>query len=58
MTTTFEDFQKYGRENMDLALKSLGSVSKGFQAIAVEVADYSKKSFEDNSALVEKLVGV
>lgn len=56
-TTTFEDFQKYGRENMDLALKSFGSVSKGFQAIAVEVADYSKKSFEDNSALVEKLVG-
>lgn len=58
MTTTFEDFQKYGRENVDLALKSFGSVSKGFQAIAVEVADYSKKSFEDNSALVEKLVGV
>ncbi|MFC3692978.1 phasin family protein [Chenggangzhangella methanolivorans] len=56
-TTTFEDFQKYGRENMDLALKSFGSVSKGFQAIAVEVADYSKKSFEDNSALVEKLAG-
>lgn len=58
MTTTFEDFQKYGRENVDLALKSFGSVSKGFQAIAGEVADYTKKSFEDNSALVEKLVGV
>ncbi|RXF75108.1 phasin family protein [Hansschlegelia zhihuaiae] len=57
MTTTFEDVQKFGRENMDLTLKSLGSVSKGFQAIAVEVADYSKKTFEDNSALVEKLLG-
>jgi hypothetical protein len=56
-TTTFEDVQKFGRENMDLTLKSLGSVSKGFQAIAVEVADYSKKAFEDNSALVEKLLG-
>ena len=57
MTTTFEDVQKFGRENMDLALKSFGSVSKGLQAIAVEVADYSKKSFEDGSAHVEKLIG-
>jgi phasin family protein len=56
-TTNFEDVQKFGRENMDLALKSFGSVSKGFQAIAVEMADYSKKAFEDNSALVEKLIG-
>lgn len=54
---TIEDAQKMGRENMDLALKSFGSVSKGMQAVAVEVADYSKKSFEDGSALVEKLVG-
>lgn len=57
-TTNFDDVQKFGRENMDVALKSFGSVSKGFQAIAVEVADYSKKTFEDNSALVEKLIGV
>ncbi|MFL1874819.1 phasin family protein [Hansschlegelia beijingensis] len=54
-TNTFEDAQKYGRENMDLALKSFGAVSKGLQAIAVEVADYSKKAFEDSSALVEKI---
>ncbi|MBB3972128.1 phasin family protein [Hansschlegelia beijingensis] len=54
-TNTFEDAQKYGRENMDLALKSFGAVSKGLQAIAVEVADYSKKAFEDGTALVEKI---
>ena len=54
----FEDVQKLSRENVDAALKSFGVVSKGFQAIAVEVADYSKKSFEDSSALVEKLLGV
>ncbi len=60
MTTTtpsFDDVQKFGRENVDLALKSFGSVSKGLQAIAVEVADYSKKSFEDGSALFEKVLG-
>jgi hypothetical protein len=57
MTTTFDDVQKLGRDNVDVALKSFGSMSKGFQAIAVEVADYSKKAFEDNSALIEKLLG-
>ncbi|GLK80790.1 phasin family protein [Methylopila turkensis] len=58
MTATFEDAQKYSKENVDLALKSFGTMSKGFQAIAVEVADYSKKSFEDSAAHVEKLLGV
>ncbi|MFD1701523.1 phasin family protein [Methylopila henanensis] len=58
MTATFEDAQKFSKENVDLALKSFGAVSKGFQAIAVEVADYSKKSFEDGAAHVEKLLGV
>lgn len=58
MTATFEDAQKLGKDNLDLAAKSFGAVSKGFQAIAVEVADYSKKSFEDGSAHVEKLLGV
>ena len=38
-------------------MKSFGTVSKGLQAIAVEMADYSKKSFEDSSATVEKLFG-
>ena len=57
-TVQFDDVQKLSRENVDAALKSFGVVSKGFQAIAVEVADYSKKSFEDSSALVEKLLGV
>ncbi|WP_020178754.1 phasin family protein [Methylopila sp. M107] len=56
-TPSFDDIQKIGRENVDQALKSFGTVSKGLQAIAVEVADYSKKSFEDSSALVEKLLG-
>jgi hypothetical protein len=53
----FEDVQKLSKDNMDLAMKSLGTVSKSFQAIAVEVADYSKKSFEEGSATLEKLLG-
>ena len=53
----FEDFQKLGKDNMDIALKSFGAASKGFQAIATEVADYSKKSFEDSNAAFEKMIG-
>lgn len=55
MTIQFEDIQKLGKENVDLALKSFSALSKGMQAIAVEVADYSKASFEDNAATFEKL---
>ena len=39
-------------------MKSAESLSKGAQAIATEVADYSKKAFEDGSAMLEKLFGV
>ncbi len=58
MVKNFEDLQQVGKENMDSALKSWGALSKGAQAIAVEVADYSKKSVEDGTAALEKLFGV
>ena len=57
MLKNFEDFQKLGKDNVDVAMKQFGSVSKGWQAIATEFADYSKKSFEDGSAALEKLFG-
>jgi hypothetical protein len=53
----FEDIQKLGKDNFEVAIKSFGALSKGMQAIAVEVADYSKKSFEDGSSTFEKLIG-
>ncbi|WP_150496958.1 phasin family protein [Roseibium aquae] len=56
MLNNIEDMQKLGKDNMDMAMESFGSVTKGMQAIAAEVADYQKKSFEDGSAAVEKLV--
>ncbi len=57
MINGFEDIQKAGKENVDAAMKSLGVVSKGVQAIAAEMTDYSKKSFEDGSAALEQLMG-
>lgn len=53
-----DEVQKVTKDGFDNAVKSFGVVSKGVQAIAVEVADYSKKSFEHSSATVEKLMGV
>jgi len=57
MIRNFEDMQKISKDGMDVTLKSMGAVSKGWQAIAVEMADYSKKSFEEGTAVVEKLLG-
>ncbi|MBX9828132.1 MAG: phasin family protein [Xanthobacteraceae bacterium] len=53
----FEDMQKMGKDSMDATMKSFGSLSKASQAIAAELADYSKKSFEDGTKVLEKLLG-
>ncbi len=57
MVKTFEDIQKLGKDNVDATMKSFGAVSKGSQAIAAEFADFSKKSFEDGSKVLEKMLG-
>ena len=57
MVKTFEDVQKFSKDNVDATMKSFGAMSKGTQAIAAEVVDYSKKSFEDGTKVVEKLFG-
>lgn len=53
----FEEFQKIGKANLDMAFRSLGEASKGFQAIATEVTDYSRHTFEEGAAAFEKLAG-
>lgn len=57
MIKNFDDIQKFSKDNMDATMKSLGAFSKTSQAIAAEVADYSKKSFEDGTKVMEKLLG-
>jgi hypothetical protein len=52
----FDQIQKLGKDNADAALKTFGAVSKGAQTIAVESADFAKKSFEQGTAVIEKLV--
>jgi hypothetical protein len=58
MVKNFEDLQQVSKENMDSAMKCWGAVSKSTQAIAVEMADYSKKAFEEGTAALEKMFGV
>src|SRR5215831_8718401 len=57
MVSNIDDMQQFGRDNMDAAMKSFGALSKSVQAIAVEMADYSKKVFEQGTAAAEKLIG-
>ena len=57
MIKNFDDVQKLSKDNVDATMKSFGAFSKTSQAIAAEFADYSKKSFEDGTKVVEKLFG-
>ena len=52
-----DQMQKMSKDSMDMAMASFGTWSKNAQAIATEVADYSKKSFEGSAAAWEKLIG-
>jgi phasin family protein len=53
-----DNLQKLGKDNVETALKTLGAVSKGTQAIAVEAADFAKKSLDQSTAAMERLAGV
>ena len=53
MAKNIDEIQK---ENMDAAMKSFGAMSKAFQAIVAEFANYSKRSLEDHTAATEKLM--
>ena len=52
-----DQMNKFGQDSMGMALNSFGAWTKNVQAIASEVADYSKKAFEDSAAAWEKLIG-
>jgi hypothetical protein len=51
----FEDMQKMSQGNVDVAMKMFGDWNKGVQAIAAEMTDYTKRSFEEGTQTFEKL---
>ncbi|PDT01927.1 phasin family protein [Rhizobium chutanense] len=54
----FDDANRKSKEAVDTALKTYSETTRGFQAIAAEAADYSKKSFQDAVTHFETLAGV
>jgi hypothetical protein len=57
MDKGFEEFEKVGKDSFDAAVRSLGDMNKGLQAIAAEVTDYSKMAIEDSMRAFEQLMG-
>ncbi|MCM2292219.1 phasin family protein [Allorhizobium sp. BGMRC 0089] len=53
----FEEANKKGKEAMDAMVKNYAEAAKGFQSIAAEASDYSKKSFQDMVSHMEALTG-
>src|SRR3954447_8577985 len=56
MYTNLDEMQSLGKASLEATNASLGAFSKGFQAIATELVDYSKKVFEDVAAATEKML--
>lgn len=58
MTNQIEEMQKMSKDHLELMKESAASVTRGFQAIAAETTDYSKRSLENASSFMEKMIGV
>jgi len=46
-----------GRENAEVAAKSFGALSKGMQAIAAEIVEYNRSSFDRSMSFARELSG-
>ena len=57
MVKTFDDMQKTSDANVDATVHSLEGVTKVTQAIAGEITDYTKRSFESGTKTMENLLG-
>jgi hypothetical protein len=54
----FENVQEMSKKNIEATMKNFDAVSKSAQAIATEVADYLKKSFEDGQKAINEFTTV
>ena len=52
-----EEYQRLSsKEGFDAATRSFGEMNKGFQALAAEMTDYSKRTFDDVFRAWEQLL--
>jgi hypothetical protein len=56
MVKTFDEMQKTTNANVDATMPSFESATKVTQAIANQIADYSKRSFEHGTKTMENLL--
>ena len=57
LRNTSEEFQKLGQSGFDATMRSYGEAGKAVQALAAEVTDYSKRTFDDCLRAWEQLLG-
>ena len=55
MMKSFEEFQSFGKDGFEAYVASSSALTKGFQTMAQEAADFSRKSLEKGTAAFEKL---
>jgi len=55
MFKTFEDMQKFGKDQLEAATAASTTITKSVQEIAAETTDYSKTAVEQAAAAFEKL---
>jgi hypothetical protein len=58
MVGNLQEIQKISRDNIDAMTRSVGIMPKAVQAIAIEMAEYSKRSFENGAKAMENLLAV
>ncbi len=58
MTANFDSVQQLGKDQFEAVSAATAAVTKGWQSIAAETTEYSKKSFEKSRVLAEKLISV
>lgn len=56
MVKPLEDMQKMNQAGMETSMKMMGEFGKSWQAITAEMTDYTKRSFEDGTQTLEKLM--
>jgi phasin family protein len=56
MMKSYEDLQALNKEGLEAFAASSAALTKGYQAVAQEFADYSKKSFEKGTAVWQSAV--
>jgi phasin family protein len=51
-----EEYQRLSKEGFAAATRSFGEMNKGFQTLAAEMTDYSKRTFDDVFRAWEQLL--